>query len=42
MRGFAVLDADWAIWFWATAWLAWSLALLFVALRLARRRARRG
>jgi hypothetical protein len=29
----------WAIWFWATAWLVWSLALLYVALRLARRRA---
>jgi len=31
----------WAIWFWATAWLVWSLALLFVALRLARRHARK-
>jgi hypothetical protein len=23
----------WAIWFWAVVWLAWSLAVLFVALR---------
>jgi uncharacterized membrane protein len=31
-------DADWAIWFWASAWLVWSLALFFLALALARRR----
>jgi hypothetical protein len=31
-------DADWAIWFWASAWLVWSLALFFAALMLARRR----
>ena len=24
---------DWAVWLWAGAWLAWSLLLLFVALR---------
>jgi len=29
----------WAIWFWATAWLLWSLGILFLALRLARRHA---
>lgn len=29
----------WAIWVWASVWLAWSLAILFVALRLAARRA---
>jgi hypothetical protein len=29
----------WAIWFWASVWLLWSLALLFVALKLAQRRA---
>ncbi len=25
----------WTIWFWAIVWLAWSLAVLFVALRIA-------
>jgi hypothetical protein len=29
----------WAVWFWAIAWLAWSLAVLFVALRISGRRA---
>jgi hypothetical protein len=24
----------WAVWFWAIVWLAWSLAVLFAALRL--------
>jgi hypothetical protein len=31
----------WAIWVWATIWLVWSLALLFVAIKLAARRAQR-
>jgi Peptidase M50B-like len=31
-------DASWAIWLWASLWLAWSLALLFVALRWVRSR----
>jgi len=31
----------WAIVFWASAWLVWALALLFVAIRLAARRARK-
>jgi len=31
--------ADWAVWFWAIAWLAWSLAVLYVALRASGRRA---
>lgn len=26
-------DARWAVWMWAAIWLAWSLALFFVALR---------
>lgn len=30
----------WAIWLWASAWLVWSLAILYVALVLAARRAR--
>lgn len=25
-------DANWAVWLWASLWLAWSLAILFVAL----------
>lgn len=25
-------DADWAVWLWASLWLAWSLAILFFAL----------
>lgn len=25
-------DADWAVWLWASIWLAWSLAILFFAL----------
>jgi hypothetical protein len=29
----------WAVWFWAIAWLAWSLVVLFVALRVSGRRA---
>jgi hypothetical protein len=29
----------WAVWFWAIAWLAWSLAVLYVALRVSGRRA---
>ena len=29
----------WAVWFWAIAWLLWSLAVLFVALRASSRRA---
>jgi hypothetical protein len=32
-------DARWAIWFWASVWLLWALAILFGALVLARRRA---
>ena len=31
----------WAIWFWASIWLVWSLAILFVALKLAQRRSER-
>ncbi|MCA9676818.1 MAG: M50 family metallopeptidase [Kofleriaceae bacterium] len=38
MATFGTTD-PWAIWVWASAWLAWSLAVLFVALWLARRRA---
>ena len=38
--------ANWAVWTWAIVWLAWSLAVLFVALRVsgarASRRAARG
>ncbi len=26
--------APWGVWFWAVAWLAWSLGVLFVALRI--------
>jgi len=33
---------SWAVWFWALAWLAWSLAVLFVALRVTARRQLRG
>jgi hypothetical protein len=33
-------DAQWAAWFWATAWLLWSLAILFFALRLTAARQR--
>jgi hypothetical protein len=29
----------WAVWFWALAWLAWSLVVLFLALRASGRRA---
>jgi len=29
----------WAIWLWASVWLVWSLAILFVALKLAQHRA---
>ncbi len=28
----------WTIWFWAVVWLAWSVAVLFIALRLVARR----
>jgi hypothetical protein len=28
----------WAVWFWAIAWLVWSLAVLFLALRVSGRR----
>ena len=31
----------WAVWFWAIVWLAWSLAVLFVALRVSGWRAAR-
>jgi hypothetical protein len=31
--------APWTIWFWASIWLLWALAILFVALLLARHRA---
>ena len=31
--------ADWAVWFWASVWLLWSLAVLFVALRVSGSRA---
>lgn len=34
-------DAKWAVWFWSIAWLVWSIAVLFVALRLAMRRSSR-
>ena len=30
--------AGWAVWLWALVWLAWSLAVLFVALRVVTRR----
>jgi hypothetical protein len=29
----------WAVWFWALSWLAWSLGVLFLALRVSGRRA---
>lgn len=32
--------APWTIWFWASVWLVWSLALFYLALVLATRRAR--
>jgi hypothetical protein len=32
---------QWALWFWAVAWLVWSLAVFYVALRLSRRVAAR-
>jgi len=31
-------NASWAIWFWASVWLVWSLLLFTVALMVARRR----
>jgi Peptidase M50B-like len=31
--------ANWAVWLWASVWLLWSLAVLFVALRLSGSRA---
>jgi hypothetical protein len=34
---FGTVDS-WGVWFWATVWLAWSLALLYVAIRIVRRR----
>lgn len=33
--------ATWAVWFWAIVWLAWSLGVLFVALRISGERAAR-
>jgi hypothetical protein len=33
--------ATWAVWTWAIAWLVWSLAVLFVALRISGSRASR-
>lgn len=33
-------DASWAVWLWASIWLAWSLAILFVALWRVRAAAR--
>lgn len=30
---------DWAVWFWSIAWLAWSLLVLYFALRASGRRA---
>jgi len=33
--------AAWAVWFWAIAWLVWSLAVLFIALRISARSSRR-
>jgi Peptidase M50B-like len=33
-------DARWAVWVWAAAWLLWSLALLYAAIRWIRRRTR--
>jgi hypothetical protein len=40
-RNTLATDDTWAVWLWAGVWLAWSLALFFVALRrlLARERA---
>jgi Peptidase M50B-like len=32
---------QWALWFWAVVWLLWSLAVLYVAMRLAKRLATR-
>ena len=29
---------SWGVWFWATVWLAWSLILLYLAVRIVRRR----
>jgi hypothetical protein len=31
-------DAHWAVWLWASLWLAWSLALLFATFRVIGRR----
>lgn len=33
-------EADWAVWFWASAWLAWSFALLFATFVVVRQRER--
>jgi hypothetical protein len=33
-------SADWAVWTWAAIWLAWSLLVLFVAIKVNERRAR--
>jgi hypothetical protein len=40
-RNTLATDDTWAVWLWAGVWLAWSLALFFIALRrlLARERA---
>ena len=34
---FGTVDS-WGVWFWATVWLAWSLVLLYLAVRVVRRR----
>ncbi len=45
LNTFGVNDAGviptWTVWFWAILWLAWSLAVLFVALRISGSRAYR-
>jgi len=33
--------AAWAVWFWTITWLVWSLAVLFIALRISARSSRR-
>lgn len=40
MATFGTVDS-WAIWTWALVWLAWSLGVLFLALRLSARRSSR-
>jgi hypothetical protein len=34
-------DDQWALWFWAAVWLVWSLAILYIAMRVAKRVATR-